>query len=146
MKRYLPTRAQDFATLVIAVAWLDYVVLAAAWGLQSYRSSNRAAEERAWLSRPDIAAGVATGIEGLPASAKVYIVDAEGGALVDRHDVLGHSMELPCEGEIADRREDPSAGSGGRSQAALCCISLAKISATLLAIALPSVMFVSAEK
>lgn len=110
MKRYLPTRAQDFATLVIAVAWLGYVLLAAAWGLQSYRSSNRAAEERVtaaslvvathaeWVTafatqatrriasiaidddvrERDIAAGVATAIEGLPASAKVYIVGAEG--------------------------------------------------------------------
>ncbi|KRD25281.1 hypothetical protein ASE36_21680 [Rhizobium sp. Root274] len=110
MKRYLPTRAQDLATLVIVLAWLGYVVLAVAWGLQSYRSSIQAAEDRVaaaslvvathaeWVNafasqstrriaaiavgedvrEWDIAEGVANAIEGLPSSAKVYIVDAEG--------------------------------------------------------------------
>ncbi|MCZ8178754.1 MAG: sensor histidine kinase [Rhizobium sp.] len=110
MKSYLPTRAQDFATLVIAVAWLGYVFMAVAWAVQSYRSTMQAAEDRVnssslvvathaqWVNEfalqatrriadaaegedrryRDIAASVATAIEGLPGSVKVYIVDAEG--------------------------------------------------------------------
>lgn len=46
LKRYLPARPQDFATLVIALAWFGYVILAGAWAYQSYQSSLQAAEDR----------------------------------------------------------------------------------------------------
>lgn len=46
MKSYLPTRARDFATLVIAVAWLGYLALAISWAAQSYQNTLKAAEDR----------------------------------------------------------------------------------------------------
>ncbi|KQW26380.1 hypothetical protein ASC71_20620 [Rhizobium sp. Root1240] len=42
----MPTRAQNFATLVIAVAWLGYLLLAISWAAQSYRNTMKAAEDR----------------------------------------------------------------------------------------------------
>lgn len=46
MKNFLPTRAQNFATLVIAVAWLGYLLLAISWAAQSYHNTMKAAEDR----------------------------------------------------------------------------------------------------
>lgn len=46
MKSFLPTRAQNFATLVIAAAWLGYLLLAISWAAQSYHNTMKAAEDR----------------------------------------------------------------------------------------------------